>query len=61
LLVAALPLGVPFALGFTQYVMGTATDPWAGPMLLYGLAWVVFGRSLWGRRRTVPDTRETPQ
>ena len=50
LLVAALPLGVPFAIGFTTYVMGEGADPWAGPMLLYGLAWIVFGRSLSARR-----------
>ena len=49
LLVAALPVGVPFAIAFTTYVMGEAADPWAGPMLLYGLAWIVFGRYLWGR------------
>lgn len=50
LLVAALPLGVPFAIGFTTYVMGEGADPWAGPMLLYGLAWIVFGRHLWNHR-----------
>ena len=49
LLVAALPVGVPFAIAFTTYVMGEAADPWAGPMLCYGLAWIVFGRYLWGR------------
>ncbi|MDS0296162.1 hypothetical protein [Halogeometricum luteum] len=47
LLVAALPVGVPLALGFTTYVMGEAADPWGGPMLFYGLAWVVLGRYLW--------------
>jgi hypothetical protein len=46
LLVAALPIGLPFAIGFTTYVMGQGADPWAGPMLLYGLAWIVFGRYL---------------
>jgi hypothetical protein len=49
-LIAALPVGVPFAIGFTTYVMGEGADPWAGSMILYGLAWVVFGRSLWTRR-----------
>jgi hypothetical protein len=44
LLVAALPIGLPFAIGFTTYVMGQGADPWAGPMLLYGLAWIIFGR-----------------
>lgn len=46
LLVAALPVGVPLAIGFTTYVMGEAADPWAGPMLFYGLAWLVLGRYL---------------
>lgn len=50
LLVAALPVGVPFAIAFTTYVMGEGADPWAGPMLLYGLAWLVFGHYLWSRR-----------
>ena len=45
-LVAALPVGLPFAVGFTTYVMGQGADPWAGPLLCYGLAWVVFGRYL---------------
>ncbi len=49
-LIAALPVGVPFAIGFTTYVMGEGADPWAGPMILYGLAWVVFGRYLWTRQ-----------
>jgi hypothetical protein len=49
-LVAALPAGVPFAIAFTTYVMGEGADPWAGPMLLYGLAWILFGRALWARR-----------
>lgn len=50
-LIAALPLGVPFAIVFTTYVMGEGADPWAGPMILYGLAWIVFGRYLWASRR----------
>jgi hypothetical protein len=50
LLVAALPIGVPFAIAFTTYVMGEGADPWAGLMLLYGLAWILFGRALWARR-----------
>lgn len=56
LLVAALPVGVPFAIAFTTYVMGEGADPWAGPMLLYGLAWVVLGRYLWSRRSTTTVT-----
>ena len=46
LLVAALPVGLPFAIGFTQYVMGELAEPWAGPMLLSGLAPIVCGFSL---------------
>lgn len=52
LLVAGLPIGVPFAIAFTTYVMGEGADPWAGPMLLYGLAWILFGRYLLARTRT---------
>ena len=59
LLVAALPVGVPFAIAFTTYVMGEGADPWAGPMLLYGLAWIVFGRYLWGRRTAAPTNDVT--
>lgn len=61
LLVAALPVGVPFAIAFTTYVMGEAADPWAGPMLCYGLAWIVFGRSLWGRRSRTATTEVVAQ
>lgn len=46
LLVAALPVGLPFTIVFTGYVMGEFADPWGGPMLLYGLAWLVFGNYL---------------
>ena len=61
LLVAALPVGVPFAIAFTTYVMGEAADPWAGPMLCYGLAWIVFGRYLWGRRAGTAATEVAAQ
>lgn len=60
LLIAALPIGVPFAIGFTTYVMGEAADPWAGPMILYGLAWMVFGRYLWKRRVQLSSTEPIP-
>lgn len=50
LLIAAIPVGLPFTIGFTQFVMGELAEPWAGPLLLYGLAWIAFGRYLWGRR-----------
>ena len=60
LLVAALPVGVPFAIAFTTYVMGEGADPWAGPMLLYGLAWIVFGRYLLGRGRSEAAIEATP-
>lgn len=56
LLVAALPVGLPFAIGFTTYVMGQGADPWGGPMLLYGLAWIVFGRYLWTQRAETAET-----
>ncbi|WP_224448682.1 hypothetical protein [Haloprofundus salilacus] len=46
LFVAALPVGLPLAYGFTTYVMGEGADPWAGPMVFFGLAWVVFGQRL---------------
>ncbi|WP_336364128.1 hypothetical protein [Halalkalicoccus salilacus] len=46
LLVAALPVGLPVTVAFTGYVMGEFADPWAGPMLLYGLAWIVFSHHL---------------
>lgn len=61
LLVAALPIGVPFAIGFTTYVMGQGADPWAGPMLLYGLAWIIFGRSLWEHQSEAPSQSQAPQ
>lgn len=50
LLIAALPVGLPFAISFTTYVMDEGADPWAGLMLFYGLAWIAFGRFLWNRR-----------
>lgn len=60
LLVAALPVGLPFAIAFTTYVMGEGADPWAGPFVLYGLAWVVFGRYLRSTDRTrTPSTGVT--
>lgn len=56
LLITALPVGVPFAIGFTTYVMGEGADPWAGPMILYGLAWVIFGRYLRTHRMAAKDS-----
>lgn len=56
LLIATLSVGVPFAIAFTTFVMGEGADPWAGPMLLYGLAWIVFGRSLWPHRTIGAET-----
>ncbi|QCJ45912.1 hypothetical protein [Haloprofundus sp. MHR1] len=53
LFVAALPVGLPLAYGFTTYVMGETADPWAGPMVFFGLAWVVFGRQQLRRTRDV--------
>lgn len=44
LLVLALPLGVPVAAAFTTYVMGDFADPWAGPFVFLGLAWIVLGQ-----------------
>ena len=54
LLIAALPVGLPLTIAFTTYVMGEGADPWGGPMVFYGLAWIVFGRYLWERH-----TKET--
>ncbi len=61
LLVTALPVGVPFTYGFTTYVMGELANPWAGPLLLYGLAWVVFGRYLWTQQTEVSGTETVSQ
>lgn len=58
LLVAALPVGLPFVIVFTGYVMGELADPWAGPLLLYGLAWAVFGYHL---RTSTPAAEATPR
>ncbi|WP_254547313.1 hypothetical protein [Halomarina pelagica] len=58
LLVAALPVGLPLAIGFTTYVMGEGADPWAGPLLFYGLAWIVFGRYLWTASKSTDTTTE---
>ncbi|WP_306054994.1 CobD/CbiB family protein [Natronococcus wangiae] len=44
LLVLALPIGVPVAAAFTAYVMGDFADPWAGPLVFLGLAWIVLGQ-----------------
>lgn len=49
LLIAALPVGLPLVYGFTTYVMGQTDVPWAGPLVFYGLAWIVLGRSLLAR------------
>jgi hypothetical protein len=46
LLILALPVGVPLTIAFTTYVMGESADPWGGPMLFYGLAWVALGYRL---------------
>ncbi len=61
LLVAALPVGLPFTIAFTGYVMGGVDSPWAGPMLLYGLAWVVFGYHLRAHRADAASTEAVPQ
>jgi hypothetical protein len=46
LLILALPIGVPLTIAFTTYVMGEGADPWGGPMVFYGLAWIVLGYHL---------------
>lgn len=61
LLVAALPVGLPFTIAFTGYVMGEFADPWGGPMLLYGLAWVVFSYHLRTHRGDVTSIEAVPQ
>lgn len=52
LLVLALPVGVAATAAFTTYVMGTFADPWAGPFVFLGVAWIVLGRHA---RRTVDN------
>lgn len=60
LLLATLPVGLPLVLGFTTYVMGETADPWAGPLVFYGLAWVILGRSLLDRgTETSVESTET--
>jgi hypothetical protein len=59
LLVAAIPVGLPLTIGFTLYVMGELAEPWAGPLLLYAVVWIVFGRFLWDRRAETPATEVT--
>ena len=63
LLIAALTIGLPVTVGFTTYVMGELTDPWAGPMVIYGLAWIVLGRYLvaGGTERGAETTEAAPQ
>lgn len=58
LLVAALPVGLPLVVGFTIYVMGEGADPWAGPLVFYGLAWIVLGGHLLARRTTSSELSE---
>lgn len=60
LLVAALPVGLPFTIAFISYVMDGAT-PWGGPSLLYGLAWIVFANYLRTHRADVSQAEVTPQ
>lgn len=58
LLVAALPVGLLFTILVNGYVIaGYTAPPWAGTMLLYGLAWVVFANYLRtpGMERTADD------
>lgn len=61
LLIAALPVGLPFTIAFTGYVMGRVDSPWAGPMLLYGLAWLVLGNYLLTRREDAANVEAVPQ
>lgn len=61
LLVAALPVGLPFTVAFTGYVMGQVDSPWAGPMLLYGLAWIVFSHHLRTYQADAANVEAVPQ
>ncbi|TYL39714.1 hypothetical protein CV102_05360 [Natronococcus pandeyae] len=45
LLVAALPVGLAVSLGLAS-ITGGIVPPWAGPMVLFGLAWAALGRDL---------------
>ncbi|WP_336344341.1 hypothetical protein [Halalkalicoccus ordinarius] len=53
LLIVALPVGLPATIGYTLVTMGVVDHAWVGPELLFGLAWVVIGYSLWNRRATL--------
>ncbi|MDT3435972.1 hypothetical protein [Haloarcula sp. 1CSR25-25] len=46
LFILALPIGVPLTIAFTTFVMGEGADPWGGPMVFYGVAWMVLGYHL---------------
>lgn len=60
LLAAALPVGLPVTLAYMQFV-NEASAPWAGPILLYGLAWVVIGNALRTRDSGSERTPTTPE
>lgn len=60
LLIAALPVGLPATIGYTLATMGVIDHVWVGPELLFGLAWVVIGYSLWNRR-TAPVVEEAAE
>lgn len=57
LLVLALPVGVAATAAFTTYVMGEFADPWAGPFVFLGVAWIVLGRHA---RRTLAGRSRRP-
>lgn len=52
LLIAALPVGLPLVMDFRAYVMSESADPWAGPLVFYGFAWIVLGRHFLARGTT---------
>ncbi|MFC4356790.1 hypothetical protein ACFO0N_02375 [Halobium salinum] len=61
LFVAALPVGLPASVAFTTYVLGQGDTPWNGPLVLFGLAWVVVCRALWSRRAGRAASGTVPQ
>lgn len=60
LLIATLPVGLPATIGYTLATMGVINHMWVGPELLFGLAWVVIGYSLWNRQ-TAPVVEEASE
>lgn len=59
LLILALPIGVLLTIVFTMYMVGEGVDPWGGPMVFYGLAWIVLGYHLRTGKQNVKYISQT--